>query len=247
MKKIINAFLFLAIFSIAMGYLESAVVVYLRKIYYPSGFDFPLVPMDSLLAFTELGRELATIVMLLTIAIIAGKNTLQRFAYFAYVFAVWDIFYYVFLKIILGWPESLLTWDLLFLIPVPWVGPVLAPVIVSFTLIIFAVIVLYFTEKPVVARIKRNELTIFVTGCIFIFIAFIWDYLATLYYQEFSLREAGIYSWPALLDRMNQYVPQHFNWPVFTAGEIILFAGIFIYFQRLSKSLHKQKELLLHY
>ncbi len=247
MKKIISVFLLLAIFSIAMGYLESAVVVYLRKIYYPSGFSFPLVPMENLLALTELGRELATIVMLLFVGIITGKNALQRFAYFAFCFAIWDIFYYIFLKIILGWPESLLSWDILFLIPVPWVGPVLAPVIVSVTLIIFAVITVIFTEKPVPAKIRFNEITIFLTGCIFIFISFIWDFVAAMYHQQMSLREAGINGWPALLDKMNNYIPQHFNWPVFAAGEIILLAGIFIYFQRLSKSHHKQKELLLHY
>jgi hypothetical protein len=38
----IKTIIWLAVFSMAMGYLESAVVVYLRKLYYPDGFKFPL-------------------------------------------------------------------------------------------------------------------------------------------------------------------------------------------------------------
>ena len=70
----------LTLFSIAMGYLETSVVVYLRAIYYPTVFDFPLVNMNMLIAVTELGRELATIIMLAGIGIVAGKNSTQRFA-----------------------------------------------------------------------------------------------------------------------------------------------------------------------
>src|ERR1044072_1504154 len=88
----------LTIFSIAMGYLETAVVVYLRKLYYPGGFNFPLVPVTLDIAKTEFWREAATLIMLVGIGVLAGKNKTQRFAYFLLSFAVWDIFYYVFLK-----------------------------------------------------------------------------------------------------------------------------------------------------
>ena len=37
----------LLLYAVAMGYLEAAVVVYLRAIYYPEGFSFPLKPMDA--------------------------------------------------------------------------------------------------------------------------------------------------------------------------------------------------------
>ena len=86
------------LFSIAMGFLESAVVIYLRKIYYPNGFSLPLVAIDKDILLTELLREAATIIMLLTVGIIAGKTKVSRFAYFIFCFGVWDIFYYVFLK-----------------------------------------------------------------------------------------------------------------------------------------------------
>ena len=61
--------------------------------------------------------------MLLAVAYIAGGNGPQRFGYFLLSFGIWDVFYYVFLKVLIGWPESLLTWDVLFLIPLTWVGP----------------------------------------------------------------------------------------------------------------------------
>lgn len=110
-----------------MAFLESAVVVYLRAIYYPDGNLFPMKLIEGRIAVTELWREAATMVMLITVAVIVSKRAIERFAWFIYAFAIWDIFYYVFLYFLLGWPQSLLTWDILFLIPVTWTGPVLAP------------------------------------------------------------------------------------------------------------------------
>ena len=130
--------LWLTVFSIAMAFLETAVVIYLREIYYPNGFMFPMVPMEGRLAVTEFWREAATLVMLLGVGVLAGKNFPTRFGGFIMAFAVWDIFYYVFLKLMLHWPESWLTWDLLFLIPVPWTGPVITPIIASLTMILLA-------------------------------------------------------------------------------------------------------------
>jgi hypothetical protein len=122
-------------FAVAMAYVESAVVVYLRTIYYPQGFAFPLVLMPSGMVAIEIGREAATLVMLLGVAMLAGADRWDRVAAFCVAFGVWDIAYYVWLWVFLRWPPSLLTWDVLFLIPVPWIGPVLAPVIVSVVLI----------------------------------------------------------------------------------------------------------------
>ena len=39
---ILNKVLALTLFSIAMGLLEAVVVMYLRELYYPAGFAFPL-------------------------------------------------------------------------------------------------------------------------------------------------------------------------------------------------------------
>ncbi|HEY4798398.1 MAG TPA: hypothetical protein VII99_04895, partial [Bacteroidia bacterium] len=152
-----RTFIWISLFSIAMGFLESAVVVYLRAIYYPRGFDFPLTNMNSLIAFTELGREAATIIMLAGIGIITGKNPTQRFAWFLYCFAIWDIFYYIFLKVLLNWPDSLFTWDILFLIPFPWVGPVICPCIISISMIALALLLIYFNEKNHLLKVNSRE------------------------------------------------------------------------------------------
>jgi hypothetical protein len=136
------------ILGVAVGWFEASVVVYLRKLYYPDGFRFPIVmaPMD--VALVEIGREAASIVLLAAGARLAGAFFLERFAAFMILFGVWDIFYYVFLKLILDWPESLATWDVLFLIPLPWIGPVWAPVVVSLALIVAGSYLFWTADTP---------------------------------------------------------------------------------------------------
>ena len=119
----------LIIFAVAMAYVESAVVVYLRAIYYPQGFAFPLVPIPPDMLAIEMGREVATLIMLAGVGVLAGKDGWGRLLAFCVVFGVWDIFYYIWLWVFLRWPPSLLTGDILFLIPVPWIGPVLVSVV----------------------------------------------------------------------------------------------------------------------
>ncbi len=138
------------VFGIALGYFESALVVYLREIFYPDGFSFPLPyfgfetsALWRRLLLTEVGREAASLVLIFAAAWLFGRNRRQRFAYFITVFAVWDIFYYVWLKVLLDWPASILDWDILFLIPTAWASPVLAPVLISAALLGFAYIILY--------------------------------------------------------------------------------------------------------
>lgn len=123
-------------FAIAMGFLEAIVVVYVRELYYPEGFRFPLKLIPPRIFSIELVRELTTLIMLAGIGLLAGKTKSGKFAWFLVNFGIWDITYYLALKIFLDWPESLHTWDILFLIPVTWIGPVLAPVICSVTMIL---------------------------------------------------------------------------------------------------------------
>ena len=125
----------LILFAAAFGYLEATVVVYLRQVYYPDGFQFPLFMIPGRYALIELGREAATIVMLWMAARLAGRSGWERFGWFAFLFGVWDIVFYAGLYLTLGWPGSLMTWDILFLIPLVWTGPVLAPLLVSALLI----------------------------------------------------------------------------------------------------------------
>jgi hypothetical protein len=132
----------LIIFAVAMAYVESAVVVYLRTIYYPHGFGFPLVLLPPGMVAIEMGREVATLVMLLGVAMLAGADRWDRVLVFCVGFGVWDIAYYIWVWVFLRWPPSLFTWDVLFLIPVPWIGPVVAPVVVSMVLVAGALLLL---------------------------------------------------------------------------------------------------------
>jgi hypothetical protein len=151
-------FLIVCCFSIAFAYIESAVVVYLRAIFYPDGFTFPIADfskMPGALRFflTEVGREAATMVLIFTGAWLIGNNARRRWAYFLIIFAVWDIFYYIWLKVLLNWPASVLDWDILFLMPMVWAGPVLAPVITSCVMLWFASVLL--GEKPIHFSLSR--------------------------------------------------------------------------------------------
>ena len=140
--KNLRTIVLVSLFAAAFAFVESSVVVYLRQLFYPTGFAFPLKPMPSWLVMVELAREFATLVMLLTVGMIAGKSSWQRFSYFMVGFGVLDIFYYIWLKLLLNWPASLADWDILFLIPLPWIGPVLAPVLVSLVMIAGAVLII---------------------------------------------------------------------------------------------------------
>jgi hypothetical protein len=128
--------IWLGVFGVAFGYLEAAVVVYLRAIFYPDGFAFPLVLADTHIALVELGRELATLLMLLGIAGLAARSAWGRFGAFAVAFGVWDLVFYASLKLTLDWPESLATWDVLFLIPGIWTGPVWSAAVIAVFLVL---------------------------------------------------------------------------------------------------------------
>ena len=113
-------------FAIAFAWVETSVVVYLREIYFEGSFSFPLVVhweegrhvVDQLVRI-EFGREIATMLMLAAVGCVAGRNALHRFCFFMIAFGVWDVFYYIWLRVLVGWPQSLMTWDLLFFVPLP--------------------------------------------------------------------------------------------------------------------------------
>jgi len=223
----------LSLFSIAMGYLESSVVVYLRELYYPSGFTFPLTLASGRIGATEVFREASTMLMLFTVAWLAGKNFVQRFAFFIFSFALWDIFYYVFLRILIHWPESVLTWDVLFLIPLLWSGPVAAPVIVSVTLLILSGIILYFDNRCLLTLIGWLPTMLVIGGFILIFVSMIWDF------SGFFLKEhpfSAFFQADLVRQVTRKYVPSFFNWYLFAGGELVLLAGIYFFYAGCRKS-----------
>lgn len=214
MNKILTrTIIILTVYSIAMGFLEAAVVVYLRELFYPEGFEFPLKSMSLLVIKTELLREAATIIMLYSIGWLAAGTRSQRFAYFILCFAVWDIFYYVFLKLLLNWPSSIIEWDILFLIPVPWIGPVLAPVLVSLSLILWALMIEYYSASGI-AVIKKFQWWLFVTGCMVVIISFTLDYFIALFQGADLLKFGAVHQ------------PGHFNWLIFICGQLLMLTAI---------------------
>jgi hypothetical protein len=170
----------LTVYAVAMAYLESAVVVYLRAIYYPQGFDFPIAPMPTGMMAIEVGREAATLVMLVGVAALAGADRWEAFLAFCWSFGVWDIFYYVWLWVFLRWPPSLTTWDVLFLIPIPWIGPVLAPVIVSAALMVGAVLLWRLKAQGVRLVFPAPVWALAVTGGLVVLASFTLDFAIVL-------------------------------------------------------------------
>jgi hypothetical protein len=186
----------LTIYAVAMAYVESAVVVYLRALYYPQGFDFPLAPMPSGMLALEIGREAATLIMLLGVAALAGADRWERFLAFCLSFGIWDIFYYAWLWIFVRWPPSLFTWDVLFLIPVPWTGPVLAPLLVSGALVAGSLLLLRLKARGMKLGFSAPVWTMAVTGGLVVLGSFMIDVASVL----------------------RQAAPPPFHWGVFAIG-----------------------------
>lgn len=186
-------------YAVAMAYLESAVVVYLqRALGMQTGLLFPLQDPGAVGEFAaiEVGREAATLVMLATVGWLAGRTSLERLAWTAIAFGAWDIAYYAWLWVFVGWPPSLATWDLLFLIPVPWAGPVATPVIVSLALVGFGLAAAARLRAGRPVRVGPAQVVAGVLGGVVVVVAFCWNA-------------------PLLLDAG---VPTDFPWLVFVAG-----------------------------
>jgi len=235
MKQIKSILLWVGIFAVAMAFLEGAVVVYLRALYYPEGFSFPLKMMDHRIMTTETLREAATIVMLFTIGAIATKSRITRFAVFIYVFAIWDIFYYIFLVFLLGWPKSLFTWDLLFLLPVTWVGPVIAPVINSLTMILLAVIILYHRTDDNTFHLSVFEWVLLIAGSLFIIFAYTQPYISYMLERYPMSVLVGFRRNPSLTGYAAAFRPVKFNWVIYLTGQMIYFMTIFHVIKRMRK------------
>ena len=194
-----------------MAYLEAAVVVYLRAIYYPEGFAFPIVLIPDRMAAIELGREAATILMLFALAALAGSDRWGRFLLFSFGFGVWDIFYYVWLRVSLGWPPSLLTWDILFLIPLPWIGPVLAPLIVSVGLIFASLLLLRLRARGIRLEFPAALWAFAVLGGALVLLSFMIDFRVVI----------------------EGRMPPPFRWWLFGAGALLGVAALALGVRRL--------------
>jgi hypothetical protein len=211
-------------FSIAMGFLETAVVIYIRELYYPEGFDFPLKMMSKHVTVTELFRELATLIMLVSVGILAGRTKTERFSYFIYSFAIWDIFYYIFLKLFVDWPLSLLSWDILFLIPTVWVGPVIAPVLLAILMVLFSFSISFFTDRSQKVIITKFEWLLLLFGSFVTIISFTKEY-TNFILEKYSFSQLWNID-KSFIEYSILFIPENFPWYLFSIGFLIIFVGI---------------------
>ncbi len=198
MKKFIGLLLFAAAFA----YIEAAVVVYLRLLFYPGKITGPLFPLNlqpSLAGYVELGRELATLILLFSLSYLVATSKEEFFAFFTFSFGSWDVLYYFWLKVLINWPQSMGTWDVLFLLPVVWSSPWWCPVTVSLVMMSVAVILL--KEKR---KLTKPGLSLYGVGAILIFISFVWN-AETI---------------------MKGNVPVKFPYALLAAGELLMLASL---------------------
>jgi hypothetical protein len=192
-------------FAIAMAWVEAASVFYIRALVDRiEPYQINPLPIHGSLGNVELCREAATLVMLGTLGMLAGRTWLRRVGYAAVAFGAWDIFYYVFLRLISGWPRTLLDWDILFLLPLPWWGPVLAPITIALLMLLWGTF----------ATQSRDDVThsgwswaLGVVGIVLALVAFMID------------------AWHALPNgraAVLQVLPTTFNWPLFGAALLLM-------------------------
>ena len=204
MQNVRTTWILVATFAVAMAWVEAAVVYDLRVLvdrlepYQPN----PL-PISGALGNIELAREVATLVMLATVGALAGGHLRARLAYGAIAFGVWDIFYYVFLKIMYGWPRSLFDWDILFLLPLPWWGPVIAPVSIAVLMLVWGTLA---TTSPAPAAWSRSESRLWPA-------AGLGASLALYVFMADALRAA-----PQGVEAVRTVLPATFNWSLFSVA-----------------------------
>jgi hypothetical protein len=207
-----DRWLMVVIYAGAMAWVESAVVFYLRSMigriepYQPD----PL-PIIGGFASVELPREFATMVMLFAVGFLAGRTWRARIGYAAIAFGVWDIFYYVFLKVMCDWPHSLLDWDILFLLPMPWWGPVLAPVLIAVLMISWGTFASQFerTHAPALSNWRVWILNLLGIGlALYVFMA-----------DTIAAAHRG-------LDAIRTVLPEKFNWPMFGVALVFMAAPV---------------------
>ncbi len=201
------------IFASAMAWMESATVVYLRTLVSRiEPHQATPLPVSVGLGQTEIVREAATLIMLLTVGLLAGRTWRSRLAYAMIAFGVWDMFYYIFLAIITGWPRSIMDWDVLFLIPLPWWGPVLSPVLIALLLISGGTLVSQFDrlDRPIWPGRKAWLLNL--SGVLLALYVFMAD----------ALRVA-----PQGVSAVRAALPVQFNWLLFVSALLLMAVPIF--------------------
>ncbi len=202
----------MALFAIAMAYFESAVVVYLRQLGHIEDLMVSQPLLDPHIGAIEIGREAASLIMLLAVGWIAGQKLQPRLGFTMVAFGTWDIFYYVFLKVFIDWPATLLDPDILFLIPLPWWGPVLAPVLISVLMILAGACAVIKADKGMPFHARPTDWVLLSAGVLIMLYTFMADALIAL---------------PADAMTLGLLRPTQFNWLDFGIGFGL--AGVFVW------------------
>lgn len=208
--------IWVVVFAIAMAYLESAVVVYLRNLYGITDYALGIPPFNDAISIIEIGREIATLVMIMAVGWATGKSFQDRLGYAFLIFGIWDIFYYFWLWIFVKWPSSLFDTDLLFLIPLPWWGPVAAPVMIALLMIISGILAILYEDKNLKLSLSMSWLSIAILSILILLYSFLRDALAIL---------------PAELKAISYIQPSPFNWVIYLTGYLMLCIDLFYVFR----------------
>jgi hypothetical protein len=193
------------IFAAAMAWVEAASVFYIRALVDRiEPYQTDPLPMNRALGNVELWREAATLVMIAAVGGLAGRTWRRRAGYAALAFGAWDIFYYVFLRLISGWPRTLLDWDILFLLPLPWWGPVLAPVSIAAVMIVWGTLA---TQSGDAATGGRWAWALGWAGIVLALAVFMIDAWRAL---------------PGGRDAVLHVLPTTFNWPLFWVALLLM-------------------------
>ncbi len=198
------------LFAVGMAWVEAASVYYLRVVVdRVVPYQANPLPVAGIMGSVELVREAATLVMLLTVGLLAGRTWRQRLGYTAIAFGAWDILYYVFLRVISGWPTSLFDWDILFLLPLPWWGPVLAPVSIALLMIALGTVVTQSTDRARAASFTWMLWTLNGLGIVLALYVFMTDAIQAL---------------PQGLEATIRVLPTSFNWSLFCLALVLMTA-----------------------
>ncbi len=196
MNDTFKRFLWVSAYAVAMAFLEAVVVVYLRGLLQITNDHVALGSYFTL----EIWREVATLVMLVSIGWLAGRQRHDRLAYGLFAFGMWDIFYYAWLKVLVDWPATLLDWDVLFLVPLRWWGPVLAPMLIAALICVTAVLAMVRMARGERLEITPVRVGVVIVGGLLALYVLMSDALHALL--------AGRTDW-------NTLRPEPFKWPLF--------------------------------
>jgi len=179
------------VLALALGWIEASVVVYLREIYvrqvslqgtnYWAGLHVTFVSLPSPLVAVEMAREACTILVLGAVAGLAGRRPADRAGAFLLSFGIWDLAYYAALKLVVGWPDTLSSWDILFLIPLPWVAPVWAPATVAMLFVAAGSYLFWTPERE--RRYRWLDIGVLVASVLLTIAAFLVDSRAAIDYR----------------------------------------------------------------